>query len=53
MNVKELKAAIAVKCRQCVGPRSVKYEATAAELIDVCTGFAELIDDLKSRRAIS
>lgn len=36
MNIKAYKDAIAVKCRQCVGPWSGKYNATTAELIDVC-----------------
>jgi hypothetical protein len=36
MNVKTYKDAIAKKCRQCVGPWNSRYDATPAELIDVC-----------------
>jgi hypothetical protein len=36
MNVKIFKDAVALKCRQCVGPWSNKYNASPAELIDVC-----------------
>ena len=35
-NIKLFKEAVAKKCRQCVGPYSSRYEATPAELIDVC-----------------
>jgi hypothetical protein len=37
MNVKAYKDAIALKCRQCVGPWSGKYEATPLEMIEHCT----------------
>lgn len=36
MNIKTFKDAVAKKCRQCVGPWSGKYDASPAELIDVC-----------------
>lgn len=36
-NPKQFKAAIALKCRQCVGPWNGKYEATPLELIEHCT----------------
>lgn len=36
VNVKDFKDAIALKCRQCVGPWSSRYDASPAELIDVC-----------------
>lgn len=36
MNVKVFKDAVTKKCKQCVGPYSGRYDATPAELIDVC-----------------
>lgn len=35
-NPKAFKEAIAKKCKQCVGGYNRRYEATTAELVDVC-----------------